>query len=130
MRGLVRAKGRVLLSGIFVISGWEAFRNPGPRLPRVEHLGLPEAETLVRVNGAAMVVGGTALALGIAPRLAALVLAGALVPTTVVGHPFWEEDDPAARAQQRIQFLKNAAILGGLLLVVADRGPARSGQAA
>ena len=44
------------------------------------------------------------------------VLAGSLVPTTLGAHRFWEMQGPAA-AQQRTQFLKNAAILGGLILV-------------
>jgi putative oxidoreductase len=120
MRRLIKAKGRVLMSGIFVAAGWDAFRHPVAKVPRVETLGLPEAETLVKVNGLTMVAAGTALALGITPRLAALALVGTLIPTTVAGHPFWDEDDPAARARQRIQFLKNVGLLGGLLYVVAD----------
>ena len=51
-----------------------------------------------------------------------LALIASLIPTTVAGHPFWTIEDPAARAQQRIHFLKNSAMLGGLLLVVLDRG--------
>jgi len=40
------------------------------------------------------------------------------VPTTLAGHRFWEEEDEAARAQQTVQFLKNAAMMGGLLLIL------------
>jgi uncharacterized membrane protein YphA (DoxX/SURF4 family) len=72
----------------------------------------------VRINGAAQVVAGATLALGWFPRLSALVLAGSLVPTTVAGHRFWEEDDPKAKSQQTIHFLKNLGILGGLLMVI------------
>jgi len=61
------------------------------------------------------------LAMGRAPRLAALALAASLIPTTIAGHRFWTETDPSARAAQRIQFLKNAAMLGGLLVVVSQR---------
>lgn len=70
----------------------------------------------MRFNGAAMLVGGAALALGILPRVAALGLAASLVPTTIVGHPFWNEDDPAVRRNQTIQFAKNVSMLGGLLI--------------
>ena len=59
---------------------------------------------------------GGMLAAGILPRLAALALAMSVVPTTVAGHRFWEIEDPVQRARQRTQFLKNTAILGGLLL--------------
>ena len=63
-----------------------------------------------------------ALALGVFARPASLALAASLVPTTLAGHAFWQETDPAAKAQQRIQFLKNLAMLGGLLLAAADTG--------
>ena len=42
------------------------------------------------------------------------------MPTTVAGHPYWEEKDPAARKQQQIHFLKNLTMLGGLLIAAAD----------
>jgi hypothetical protein len=42
------------------------------------------------------------------------------VPTTVAGHRFWEAENEQDRAQQRIQFLKNLAIFGGLLITATD----------
>jgi uncharacterized membrane protein YphA (DoxX/SURF4 family) len=67
-----------------------------------------------------MVIGGTALAVGIFPRLAALGLFASMIPTTLVGHSFWEEETPAGRKMHQTQFLKNLAIMGGLLQVVFD----------
>jgi uncharacterized membrane protein YphA (DoxX/SURF4 family) len=77
-----------------------------------------DTEQLVQFNGAVQIVAGTTMALGIFPRLSALALAGSLVPTTLAGHRFWEEEEPGVRSQQTMQFLKNAAMMGGLLLVV------------
>ncbi len=87
----------------------------------VEKAGIPQARSATILNGAIMVIGGTALAADIAPKLAATVLISSLVPTTLIGHAFWQEDDPEKRRVQQIQFLKNASMLGGLLLVLADR---------
>ncbi|MDP8930210.1 MAG: DoxX protein, partial [Actinomycetota bacterium] len=67
-----------------------------------------------------MLVSGVALALGIKPKLAASVLAASLVPTTLAGHPFWKLEDKEA-AQQRIQFMKNLGLLGGLMGVMGSR---------
>ena len=84
---------------------------------------LPEDDAVVvRANAAVQVAGGALLALGRMPRLSALALIASLIPTTVAGHPFWTIEDPAARAQQRIHFLKNSWMLGGLLLIVLDQG--------
>jgi putative oxidoreductase len=66
-----------------------------------------------------MAAGGL-LALGRLPRLSALALAGSLVPTTLAGHRFWSETDPAKRSMQQIQFFKNVSMLGGLLLAAVD----------
>jgi putative oxidoreductase len=47
-------------------------------------------------------------------------LAGSLVPTTIVGHPFWAAETTAERRNQEVHFAKNLGLLGGLLLAAAD----------
>lgn len=131
---LIRAMARILLSGIFISAGTDVLRDPGPRAvtaqPFLERLrsfspALPADPVLVvRANAAAQVAAGALLAAGILPRLSALALAASLVPTTVGAHRFWELEGTAA-AQQRTQFLKNAAILGGLLIVASTPGSRR-----
>src|SRR3954453_11205394 len=125
---LLRTAARPLLASVFVYSGADVFRNPDSRGPKAEAvapsiaatLGLPpDTRQLVQVNAATHVVAGFTLGLGLLPRFLALVLSASLVPTTAAGHAFWEEQDAATRAQQRIHFLKNTAILGGLLYVVS-----------
>jgi uncharacterized membrane protein YphA (DoxX/SURF4 family) len=54
------------------------------------------------------------------PRLAAVALAGSLIPTTLAGHRFWDESDPTQRSAQQIHFAKNLSILGGLILASVD----------
>jgi putative oxidoreductase len=117
---MLKHLGRFCLAGIFVVAGAEAFREPGGRVKRVEDAGLPQPELGVRVNGATMVLAGIALALGIAPKWAAGVLIGSLIPTTLVGHAFWKEEAGQARSMQRVQFLKNLGLVGGLLWVLAE----------
>lgn len=120
-----------MLSGMFIVDGIDAVRHPASKVAKAETvtpallspLGLStDTEKLVRMNGAVQVGAGTLLALGKLPRLAALVLATSLVPTTLAGHRFWEETDTGARQQQRIHFLKNLGLLGGLLSVAIDTG--------
>ena len=83
---------------------------------------LPEDDELVvRANGGVQVVAGVMLAMGWAPRVSALVLAGSLVPTTLAGHAYWNAEDPAARKIQQIQFHKNMAMIGGLLFAALDQ---------
>ncbi len=122
MRRVLVATARLLMSGIFVVAGWEAFREPGGRPKKAAKLGLANPDLAVRANGLGMVVAGSALGLGVKPKLSALALLGLLGPTTLAGHAYWEEADPMARSQQRVQFLKNLAMAGGLVAVLASGG--------
>ena len=125
-RGLLARLAGLMMAGIFVHGGWHAFREPGGRGDKAAKLGLPEPEKMVRLNGMAMVVAGSALGLGIKPKLAALVLLGSLVPTTLAGHRFWEEESEQGRRAQETQFLKNLGLMGGLLILLSRRHDASS----
>ena len=132
-----RVLARPLLASMFVVGGVNALRNAKSLAakaapvtdqlrPAIEN-AVPQAsvlpkdpESLVRLNGAAQVVAGLALATGRLPRISSTVLAATLVPTTVAGHRFWEESDPAARSNQQIHFFKNLSMLGGLILAAVD----------
>ncbi len=117
---IVRSLGHMMLAGMFVSGGAHAFANPEPQASKAAGAGIPAARQAAILNGGVMVLAGSALALDIMPRLAALALLGTLIPTTLVGHPFWQEEEPTTRAGQQIQFLKNLSMLGGLLLVLAE----------
>lgn len=121
---IARTIARALLAAPFVVLGYEAAAEPGGRVELAAALGVPDPEAAVRFNGAAMAAGGVALGLGVLPRTAATGLAVSLIPTTLAGHAFWQQEDPAARKTNRIQFLKNLGLLGGLVAIAAatERG--------
>ena len=125
----LRPAARVLTGSTYVLLGFDAVRAPGGRVDQAAPLlaairkavPLPaDDELVVRGNAAAQVAAGAMLALGIAPRLSALALAGSLVPTTLAGHLYWKIEDPDVRKVQRIQFHKNMAMIGGLLFAALD----------
>jgi len=119
-----------MLATIFIVEGYSALREPGRLAPVAEPVvrrladrvpAVPaKTEQAVRLNGAVQLVAGSLLALGRWPRLSALAIAATLVPTTLAGHRFWEEDEDADQRRQRIHFLKNMAMFGGLLIAGAD----------
>src|SRR6266700_1844862 len=111
----------MLLSGIFIGGGADAFFKPGYRVNKVENAGIPEPQQAVVLNGAAMMSWGTALAVDIAPKAAAAVLIGTLVPTTIVGHAFLKETDANARKLQPTTLLKKLGLIDGLLLVLFEK---------
>src|SRR6266508_1734401 len=130
----VRRVARAMLGAMFVTGGYNSIRHPerlaeaakpvtdrvAPVLEAISPELPTDAKTLVRVNGAAHLVGGLMLMTDRAPRLGAALLAGTLVPTTLAGHRFWEYTDPQQRVHQRIQFFKNVSMLGGLVIAAMD----------
>jgi len=72
---------------------------------------------LMLVGRSVELLGGLALILGIFPRVAALALFVFLVPATLVGHAFWLAANTQVFVGQLINFLKNVAMMGGLLFM-------------
>jgi putative oxidoreductase len=133
---VTRLIARPMLASMFVVGGINALKNAGALAERAQPVAdkvvpfvqrlAPQAPipsnttTLVRLNAGAQIVAATALATGNAPRLASTVLAATLVPTTLAGHRFWEETDPAVKGNQKVHFFKNVSMFGGLLIAGAD----------
>ncbi|MEU7788670.1 DoxX family protein [Amycolatopsis sp. NPDC049159] len=132
---ILRRVARPLLATIFVTGGINALRQAEGHAKAAEPFlnttldkfgdVIPEQVprdpvTLVRIDAAVKIGAGLAFAAGKAPRLAAGLLLGSLVPTTLATHSFWTIKDPGERQQQQIQFFKNASLAGGLLLAVSD----------
>ncbi len=64
---------------------------------------------------------GLSLAFGIYPRLAAVALVVFLVPSTFIGDAFWQAAGTGSFTMQLINFLKNTAMVGGLLFIGATQ---------
>ncbi|WP_020499352.1 DoxX family membrane protein [Sciscionella marina] len=133
---MLRRIARPLLAWVFVSGGIDTLRHPAGRVELARPLldktigdrSLPvptDPETLVKIDALVKTGAGLALGFGKCPRLAALLLAASLVPTTLAGHSYWEHDDEASRATHRIHFDKNLALLGGLLIAALDKGENR-----
>ena len=126
----VRTLARPMLAGVFIAGGLDVLANPEPRaklakpvvdrVAAVVPLAPSDPKAAVALNAAVQIGAGSMMAAGILSRLAALALATSLVPTTLAAHRFWEFEDPALRSRHRVEFLKNSAILGGLLVVALD----------
>lgn len=107
--------GRVLLSAIFILSGLGKL----PHFPDIATMmagkGIPLATVALVITLFIEIGCGLLLLTGFQARYAALVIALWLVPVTLVFHNFWAVPQ-AQQQEQMINFLKNLAIIGGLLI--------------
>ena len=113
--------GRVLLSAIFLMSGFGKVMDWSGTAGYMASHGMPAIPFLLFMAIVLELGGGLSVLLGFQARWGALALVVFLVPATLIFHAFWAVD-PAEARMQTINFLKNAAILGGLLMVIAH-GP-------
>ena len=114
---LVALFGRILLALIFVVSGIGKITGFAGTAAYMASKGLPMVQVLLPLAIAAELGGGLLLALGWKTRWAALALFLFLIPTTLIFHQFWGIEPKLAQMQQ-IHFLKNVAIMGGMLMVI------------
>ena len=103
---------RVLLSAIFLISGVNKILHPVATQQYMAAHGMPLLGLFMVGAIAIELVGGLSVLLGYKVRWGAIALALFLIPATLIFH------NNFADQMQTIHFLKNLAILGGLLIVI------------
>jgi putative oxidoreductase len=110
--------GRLLMAAIFLVSGINKLTDLPGTVAHMTRAGIPYADTLAIVAGAAEVLGGLALVFGLLTRIGAVGLILFMIPTTVIFHGFWNYHG-AERLPQMVNFMKNLGIIGGLAAIAA-----------
>lgn len=109
---LLALAGRLLLAAIFLATAFGKITNFSGTTAFMESHGMFWAPFFCALAIAVEALGGVSLVLGFHARWGAAALGAYLVVTTVVFHG-------AGGPDARIHILKNVAILGGLLQVMA-----------
>lgn len=105
--------GRVLLSAIFILSGFSKLAAPAMMVGYISSVGLPLPQLALALAIIVELGGGLALIAGFRTRTVAVVLALFSVSTALAFH------NALGDQNQFIHFFKNIAMAGGLMQVVA-----------
>lgn len=116
--------GRLLFGGVLAFMGLNHFRQTDWLAGYAESKGVPAPKLSVLGSGALLVVGGGAIVLGVVPVVAGAALAVFLLSSALVFHDFWTVEDPEERQSEMTDFLKNVALSGGALAMLAVGGTA------
>ena len=108
--------GRVLLSIIFVMSGFGKLTDISGTAAYLAMYHLPAAGVAAMIAGLIELLGGLAILIGFQTRIAAWILAIFSVATALIAHTNW------ADMMQLVNFQKNLAMAGGFSLL-AVHGP-------
>lgn len=107
------AFGRLLIAAIFLLSGFGKIADPATTQGYIAAAGLPLPLAAYLIAVAVELGGGALLLVGYQTRFAALILAVFSIAAAFGFHHDFADQN------QMIHFLKNIAIAGGLLQVVA-----------
>ena len=110
--------GRILMSIIFLGSGLTKVTMFSGMTQYVAAKHLPLPAVSLALAAAVEIFGGLAVLVGFRARIVAWLLFLYLIPTTVVFHNFWAMTG-AEQMDNQVHFLKNLAIMGGLLFLAA-----------
>lgn len=102
--------GRILIALIFITSGWSKIGGYAATQGYMESMGVPGM--LLPLVIITELGGGVLIVLGLFTRYAALALAGFSILSGILFHG-------GADQMQQIQLLKNLAMAGGFLFLVA-----------
>ena len=113
MHNLAAPAGRILIALIFLLSGIDKIVHYGPTLGYMQKAALPFPELLLIASAIIEIVAALAIMAGWKTRWAAALLFLWMIPVTLVFH------NPAGGQEQMAHFMKNVAIVGGLLILWA-----------
>jgi putative oxidoreductase len=115
--------GRVLLGGFFLYSGFNHFRGLSMMSGYAASKGIPYPKLAIGGTGALLLIGGLSIVLGYQPVIGVVALVLFFVGVTPMMHAFWKVSDPQAKMAERVNFAKNAALLGAVLMLLAIPQP-------
>jgi putative oxidoreductase len=117
------AVARIFIAALFLVAGARKLLGYAATVGYFTKLGFPAPEAVAVIAIVVELGGALLLIAGWRTRLAAWVLIAFVAVATAMAHRFWEFD-AAQQANQLNHFLKNLAVIGGLMFV-AGFGPGR-----
>jgi putative oxidoreductase len=109
--------GRVIFGGFFVYSGIHHFVDVQSMAQYAGAKGVPMPEAAILFTGLLLLAGGLSILLGLWPHIGAACLILFFAGVTPAMHNFWAVADPAQRMMEMGNFMKNAALMGGALML-------------
>ena len=109
--------GRLLLAMYFLRAGISKLTGFAETVGYISSMGLPLPKAAAALALVVEFVGGVAVIAGYSTRVVAIVLAMFTLVASYFSHNYWAL--PADQQMQQVLFMKNVAVVGGLLTLAA-----------
>lgn len=118
MRDVIDLIGRIFLSAIFIFEAFDTALYMDKTKETMARYGLGNSQEFL-IYGAItlLITGGIMVLVGYRSTLGAFLLMLYFVPVTFLVHDFWNYPKAELRLQS-ILFMKNIAIIGGLMMLM------------
>lgn len=118
--------GRLAISAFFLWTAFEKIKHWKMAADFLKTKKVPYVSYVLPVSVALQAVGGISILFGLYTHLGALLLLIYMVPHTYKMHDFWNIESSQERGMAQLGFMKDVAIIGGLLILLAIGGGAFS----
>jgi putative oxidoreductase len=115
--------GRIIFSAFWLMSASNHFTKLNDMSQYTKAKGVPFPKLAVAGSGVLLLLGGASVLLGVYPTIGVILLIVFMLGATFQMHNFWTVTDRQMKQADRINFLKNMAIIGALLMLLAIPQP-------
>ncbi len=120
MKDILDLIGRVCIAFIFIYDAVDSIWYFKETKAKMASYGLTWQPDLLLIGGIFLLLsGGVLILIGYRSSFGAVLLLLYWVPVTFIVHSFWNDPEPVRRLQATL-FMKNVAIIGGLLMVLVN----------
>ncbi len=120
MKDIADLIGRVFISAIFLFEAYDSIKYFNSTKQTMSEYGLNWQQDILLLGAIfLLVLGGICVLIGFKASFGAVLLLLYWIPVTFVVYSFWDDPMPLRRINS-IHFMKNLAIMGGLLIIVVN----------
>jgi putative oxidoreductase len=110
--------GRIIFGGYWLMSALNHFKNLNHMTEYAKAKGTPFPTLAVAGTGALLLAGALSMLLGVYPLVGILLLIVFLLGVSFQMHTFWKLSDAQMKQVEMINFTKNMALVGALIMFV------------
>jgi putative oxidoreductase len=108
--------GRIIFGSFWLTSAFSHFKDLSYMSEYAKARGTPSPKVAVAGTGVILLLGGLSMLLGVYPVVGIVLLIIFLLGVSFQMHTFWKVDDPQMKQIDMINFWKNMALAGALLM--------------
>jgi uncharacterized membrane protein YphA (DoxX/SURF4 family) len=115
--------GRIIVGLFYLVSAANHFRNLDMMAQYAGAKGVPASRAAIIVTSLMLLIGGLTILTGFLPVVGIALLVVFLFGTAFIIHNFWAIEDEQQRQMEVVQFMKDLALAGSLLMFLAIDRP-------